>query len=208
MLSGVLHTKTAINTSIQIINAFVMMKKYMSNNLLEQQYINNMVLNHENKIEYIDNNIRLLQESFDKLEKDKEVNEIYFNGKIYDAYSKIKDIFKEAKKELIIVDRYTDKTILDMIKDLKCNVILITSKNTKITKLDLNRYNKTYKNLKIYFDDTYHDRYFIIDSEKVYHSGNSINHIGYRKSSIDVINDKKVKESIIEDINNIIDKTF
>ena len=201
MLATVLRTKVASQMSITIMRAFVAMRYYIGNNLIEQKYINNMVLEHDDKI-------KLLQESFDKLEKDKEVNEIYFNGKIYDAYSKIKDIFKEAKKELIIVDRYTDKTILDMIKDLKCNVILITSKNTKITKLDLNRYNKTYKNLKIYFDDTYHDRYFIIDSEKVYHSGNSINHIGYRKSSIDVINDKKVKESIIEDINNIIDKTF
>ena len=136
-----------------------------------------MVMEHEYEI-------KLLQESFDKFEKDREVSEIYFNGKIYDAYSKVLDIFSEAKEELIIVDRYTDKTILDMIKNLDCKVILITGKYSKLTKLDLDKYNKDYNNLTVYYDDTFHDRYFLIDNNKVYHSGNSINHIGYRKSSI------------------------
>ena len=80
-----------------------------------------------------------------------------------------------------------------MIKDLECRVILITGKKTKLTSLDVEKYNKTYKNLSIYYDDTYHDRYFVIDRKKIYHSGNSVNHIGYRKSSIDVLRDNNVK---------------
>ena len=58
--------------------------------------------------------------------------------------------------------------------------------------------------LKVIYDDTSHDRYYIIDKDKIYHSGNSINHIGYIKSSINVLEDAKVKKSIIEDVNNII----
>ena len=156
-----------------------------------------MVLEH-------DYDIKIIQESLDKLEKDKEINEVYFNGKIYDAYSKVLDIFSEAKKELIIVDRYTDKTILDMIKNLECNVILITSKRGKLTELDIDKYNSDYNNLSVYYDDTFHDRYFIIDRDCLYHSGNSINYIGFRKSSIDIIHDENVKELIISDINIII----
>ena len=156
-----------------------------------------MVLEH-------DYDIKIIQESLDKLEKDKEVNEVYFNGKIYDAYSKVLDIFSEAKKELIIVDRYTDKTILDMIKNLECKVILITSKRGKLTKLDIDKYNSDYNNLSVYYDDTFHDRYFIIDRECLYHSGNSINHIGFRKSSIDLLQDESVKKALISDINKII----
>ena len=197
MLSSVLHSKTAIKTSIAIMNAFTVMRHYLSSNLLEQKYINNMVMEHEF-------DIKLLQESFDKLKQDKEVNEVYFNGKIYDAYSKVLDIFSEAKKELIIVDRYTDKTILDMIKNLGCNVILITCKRGKLTELDIDKYNSDYHNLSIYYDDTFHDRYFIIDRDCLYHSGNSINHIGFRKSSIDIIHDENVKKLIISDINKII----
>ena len=81
-----------------------------------------------------------------------------------------------------------------MLCSLKCNVILITGKNTKITKLDIEKYNSTYYNLKIVIDDTYHDRYFIIDRNKLYHSGNSINNIGYRKSSINILNDESIKK--------------
>ena len=81
-----------------------------------------------------------------------------------------------------------------MIKNLDCKVILITGKHSKLTKLDLDKYNKAYNNLSLYYDDTFHDRYFIVDKEKVYHSGNSINHIGYRKSSIDIIHDENIKK--------------
>ena len=197
MLATILKTKVATEVSIKIMDAFVSMRHYISSNLLEQKYINNMVLEH-------DYDIKIIQESLDKLEKDKEINEVYFNGKIYDAYSKVLDIFSETKEELIIVDRYTDKTILDMIKNLDCNVILITGKRSKLTKLDIDKYSSDYHNLKVYYDDTFHDRYFIIDKDKVYHSGNSINHIGYRKSSIDIIHDDSIKNSLITDINKII----
>ena len=197
MLSTILKSKIAVEVSIRIMDAFVSMRHYISSNLLEQKYINNMVLEH-------DYDIKIIQESLDKLEKDKEINEVYFNGKIYDAYSKVLDIFSETKEELIIVDRYTDKTILDMIKNLDCNVILITGKRSKLTKLDIDKYSSDYHNLKVYYDDTFHDRYFIIDKDKVYHSGNSINHIGYRKSSIDIIHDDSIKNSLFTDINKII----
>ena len=204
MLSTILKTKIATETSIRIMDAFVAMRHYIGNNLLEQKYINNMVLENNERINRNTSDIKLLQESFDKLEENREVKEIYFDGKIYDAYSKIIDIFNEAKSELIVIDRYTDKTILDMIKNLKCKVILITGKNTKLTTLDIEKYNNTYNNLSIYYNDTFHDRYFVIDRNKIYHSGNSVNHIGYRKSSIDLLMDKNIKKTILKDIDNTI----
>ena len=196
MLASVLHTEVAEEVSVKIMRAFVAMRHYIGNNEFR-------LYNAESKLIDHDNRIKLLEYSFNKLEENKEVNEIYFDGKIYDAYSKIVDIFKKAKNELIIVDRYTDKTILDMIKNLKCNVILITGKNTKLTKLDIDKYNDSYNNLTIYYDDTYHDRYFIIDRDKIYHSGNSVNHIGYRKSSINVLEERIIKDKIIEEIGKI-----
>ena len=199
MLSSVLHSKVAIETSIKIMNAFVCMRHYIGNDLIRLSNIESKIIDHDNSIKY-------LLESFNKLEENKEVSEIYFDGKIYDAYSKIIDLFKEAKKELVIIDRYTDKTILDMIKNIGVDVKLITSKKSKLTGTDIQKYNTTYNNLSIYYDDTYHDRFFIIDKNKIYHSGNSINHIGYRKSSKDVLYDDKIKNTIIEDVNIIIKK--
>ena len=204
MLATVLRTKVASEMSVSIMRAFVKMRHYLLNTVGENKYIKDMLLKHDNELSEHGNSIRLLQESFDKLETDKEIDEIYFNGKEYDAYSKVLDIFGETKDKLIVVDRYTDKTFLDMIRNLDCKVILITCKKSKLTKLDIEKYNQDYNNLTVYYDDTFHDRYFVIDNNKVYHSGNSINHIGYRKSSIDVIHDKNVCATVINDIARII----
>ena len=83
-------------------DAFVMMRKYISTSLLEQKYINNQVMKNTE-------DIKLLQNSFSKFEEKKKVNEIYFKGQIYDAYSKILDILKEANNEIVIIDSYLDK---------------------------------------------------------------------------------------------------
>ena len=197
MLSSVLHSQIAIKMSIQIINTFVIMRKYLSNSLIEQRYVNNLVLKH-------DSEIKLLKNSFNKIEEKRKDNEIYFNGQIYDAYSKIQDIFKRATKSLIIIDAYADNTILDIIKRLKINVIIITKANNLLTKQDIEIYNQQYHNLKVIFNDTFHDRYFILDNIIVYHCGASINRIGYKTFSINLINEKDVSNLLIIKVNKII----
>ena len=196
MLSSVIHTDIAIKASIKIMDAFVAMRKYISRDLLEQKYINNMVLEDHDKI-------KVLEASFNKLEERKKVNEIYFNGQIYDAYSKIQDIFKEAKEELIIIDGYADNTILDIIKRLKVDVTIITKPNNLLTKQDILKYNRQYKNLKVKFDSSFHDRYFILDKISVYHCGSSINKIGYKTFSITLIGDTEVCNLLLNKVKKI-----
>ena len=197
MLATIIKTKVATEMSITIMRAFVAMRKYISSNLIEQKYINNMVLEH-------DSQIKLLQSTFNKLEEKKKVNEIYFDGQIYDAYSKIQEIFKEAKKEIIIIDGYADNTILDIIKRLKVNVTIITKPNNLLTKQDILKYNKQYHNLKVIYDNSFHDRYFIIDGNIVYHCGASINRIGYKTFSITLIGDSEVCMLLLNKVNKII----
>ena len=197
MLATILKTDVATKVSIAIMDAFVAMRKYISSNLLEQKYINNVVLEH-------DSQIKLLQSTFNKLEEKKKVNEIYFDGQIYDAYSKIQEIFKEAKKEIIIIDGYADNTILDIIKRLKVNVTIITKPNNLLTKQDVLKYNKQYHNLKVIYDNSFHDRYFILDGKTVYHCGASINTIGYKTFSITLIGDEYMCKLLSSRVNKII----
>lgn len=179
-------------------DAFVAMRKYIGSNLVEQKYINNLVLKH-------DSQITLLQESLAQFEEKEPVSEIYFNGQIYDAYSKILDIFKSAKKELIIIDAYADKTLLDIIKEVpNINVTIITKTPSLLSKKHYEKYNKQYHNLDIKYDNTFHDRYFILDNSIVYHCGASINRIGYKTFSITKIGDKEVIAALITQINKII----
>ncbi len=79
MLASVLRTPIAVKVSVRIMHAFVIMRKYISNELIEQKYINNLVIKHEE-------DIKLLQEFFNKFEEKEKDNEIYFNGQICDAY--------------------------------------------------------------------------------------------------------------------------
>ena len=196
MLATVLRTPVAEEVSIRIMDAFVLMRKYISTNLMEQKYINNMVLEH-------DTQIKLLQHSFNKLEDKKKTNEIYFDGQIYDAYSKILDIFKFAKSSLTIIDSYADNVILDMIKRLNISVLLITKSNGLLTNQDIERYNKQYHNLTIKYDNTFHDRYFILDNEVLYHCGASINRIGYKTFFITLVGDDSIRKMLIDKINKI-----
>ncbi len=190
MLATVLRTKVAEKVSIKIMDAFVTMRKYISTNLIEQKYINDLVLEDHEKN-------KTLELSFAKFEEKKKVNEIYFNGQIYDAYSKIQEIFDEATKEIIIIDSYANYTLLDIIKRLNIKVIIITKPNNLLTKQDIIRYSKQYNNLKVIYDNTFHDRYFVLDNKIVYHCGTSINRIGYKTFSITLINDKEICQALI-----------
>ena len=196
MLSAIIKSDIAISISIRIINAFVSMRRYISTNLIEQKYINNQVIKNTE-------DIKLLQQSFQKFEEKKQVDEIYFNGQIYDSYSKIIDIMKEARKEIIIIDAYLDKTILDMIRKIKKQVILITRKNNELSKLDISKYQEQYNNLKIIYNNTFHDRYIILDNTTVYHLGTSINHAGSKTFGINILTDEFVIDNLINKISKI-----
>lgn len=102
MLSGLLKSEIAVKVNVLIIKAFVEMRKYVSNNLIEQQYINKLVLEaHEN--------LKLLQESFNKMNNKKSYDGLFFKDQIYDSYSLLLDILKTSKKEIIIIDNYINK---------------------------------------------------------------------------------------------------
>ncbi len=197
MLATVIKTDVASYISVQIMRAFVAMRHYIGNSDYRLSNVETKLIEH-------DNSINLLQRSFDKFREKSKINEIYFNGQIFDAYSKILEIFKRASKELIIIDGYAENTLLDIIKRLKVKVIIITKSSNYLTKQDVFMYNKQYHNLNVVYDNTFHDRYFILDKNIIYHCGASINRIGYKTFSINLMSDKEVCSILINKINKII----
>ncbi len=193
MLSSVLHTQIAISQSIRIMDAFVKMRKIISSNLIEQKYINELVIKDNERI-------NLLEESFSKLEEKEKINHIFYEGQIYDAYSLLIDIFKGAKEEIIIIDNYADKSILDMITNLNVKVIIITKKFNLLKDIDIKKYNRQYNNLKVIYSDKFHDRFIILDKKVLYHSGASYKDLGNKCFGINKIKDDEYLENIIEKI--------
>ena len=193
MLSTILKSKVAVETSIRIMDAFVKMRKYISANLIEQDNMKNMLIKH-------DNEIKLLQESFSKLEEKEKINHIFYEGQIYNAYLLLIDIFNEAKKEIIIIDNYADKSILDMITNLNVKVIIVTKKFNLLKDIDIKKYNKQYHNLKVIYSDKFHDRFIILDKKVLYHSGASYKDLGNKCFAINKIEDNEYLKNILKKI--------
>ena len=190
MLATVLHTLVAAEVSVNIMRTFVKMRKIISSNLIEQKYINELVIKDNERI-------NLLEESFSKLEEKEKINHIFYEGQIYDAYSLLIDIFKEAKKEIIIIDNYADKSILDMITNLNVKVIIVTKKFNLLKDIDIKKYNRQYHNLKVIYSDKFHDRFIIIDKKVLYHSGASYKDLGNKCFAINKIKDDEYLENIL-----------
>ena len=190
MLSGLLKNDIAAKVNVQIIDAFVKMRKYISGNL----YLNEkIIVNHEERI-------LKLEEFFDKLNEKEKINAIFYEGQIYDAYSLLIDIFKEAKEEIIIIDNYADKSILDMITNLNVKVIIVTRKFNLLKDIDIKKYNKQYHNLKVIYSDKFHDRFVIIDKKVLYHSGASFKDLGNKCFAINKIEDNEYLKNILKKI--------
>ena len=187
MLAAVLRTPVAEEVSIKIMDAFVAMRRYIYSNSLEQKYINNLVMKHEEQLSTI----------FDYFDAKDPVNDIYITGQVYDAYSRILDILQLAKEELIIIDSYADKYVLDMISKIKVQVTLILSTNSRLTELDIDKYNKEYSNLTIMYNDTFHDRFIILDEKKMYHLGTSLNNAGTKTFAINKVEDTRWLELVL-----------
>lgn len=165
MLSGLLKSDIAIKVSINIMNAFVEMRKFLSSNGQIFERLTNMeykLLEHDKKFDIL----------FDEFQKNKEFKQrIFFEGQIYDAYSLIVDIIKKANKKILIIDNYIDDSILKILtkKNKNVEVVILTSDKSNILKLDVQKFNKEYPILKIAKTDKFHDRFIVIDNSEVYH---------------------------------------
>ncbi len=193
MLSAILKTDVAEEISIKIMDAFVAMKNIINTSLIEQKYINSLVLEH-------DNEIRLLQESFNKLSTKEKINHIFYNGQIYDAYSLLIDILNKAKKEIIIIDNYAGKELFDITKDIKVNIKIYTKNIDEISK---KKYMQEYSNIEIITTDIFHDRFIILDNKELYNLGSSLKDIGKKCTSINRIEDSTILKELISRLTKI-----
>lgn len=180
MLATVLRTDVAEEVSIRIMDAFVAMKKYISDNLIEQKYINNLVLEHEERLKIVENTFSNFKEK---------TNHLFFQGQIYDAYSLLLDIFDKSKNEIIIIDNYIDKNLLDVLAKTKKNVVIITN---NYNNQDYDKYIKQYKNVELIINNNFHDRFIIIDKKILYHCGSSFKDLGKKCFEISKIEDNDI----------------
>ena len=175
MLSAVLKSEIAVNVSIQIIDAFVEMRKALNqNNLIDF------------RIDKLERKQLETDEKFDKLFKALENEElkpdtgIFFDGQIFDAYSFVSEIIRKANKSIILIDNYIDDSVLTLLSKRKdgVKIILYTKTISNQLKLDSAKFNSQFNNLEVKLLTEAHDRFLIIDEQELYHIGASLKDLG------------------------------
>jgi len=195
MISVLLKSEIAIQVSINIMKAFIEMRKIL--------YTNSQVFERLTNVEYkILEHDKKFDDLFNELEKGKEEEfkqKIFFEGQIYDAYSLIIDIFRKAKKKITIIDNYIDDSILKMLtkKNKGVEVVILTSDKSNIQNIDIQKFNKEYPLLKFAKTNKFHDRFIIIDNIELYHLGASIKDLGKKCFGINKIEDINIIEKIM-----------
>ena len=175
MLSAVLRSETAVKVSIQIMQAFVNMKRFISTNAGIFQRLDKM---EQKQIETDDKFEKVFQALEDKSITPKQG--VFFDGQIFDAYKLVSDIFKSAKNSIYIIDNYIDESVLVHLAKRKEHIetVIFTKNITKQLKLDIDKFNAQYPKIKLIELKNAHDRFIIIDEKTAYHLGASLKDLG------------------------------
>ncbi|MCG7847602.1 MAG: ORF6N domain-containing protein [ANME-2 cluster archaeon] len=175
MLSGILRSETAIKMSIQIIKAFVAMRRLIASNAQIFQRLDTLEIKQletDQKIDYMLNAM-----------ESKEIQPkqgIFFDGQIFDAYKFVADLMRTAQKSIILIDNYIDDTVLTHLtkRNNDVKVTIFTKTISKQLALDIKKFNKQYPAIEIKEFKNSHDRFIIIDDKTVYHFGASLKDLG------------------------------
>ena len=100
------------------------------------------------------------------------------------------------KKEIILIDNYVDLTLLERFakKKIGVKVTLYTCQKTKITPLDIQKFNEQYPVLELKYTEKIHDRFLIIDDKILYHIGASLKDLGKKCFGFEIINSSWIAE--------------
>ena len=193
MLSSVLKSEVAAKASINIMRAFVEMRKFLISN-------NEMFARLDRvELKQLETD-KKLEEVFDYIATTKEVKQkIFFNGQIYDAFSLMVEIVEKAEKELMLIDNYVDVNTLNILSKKKdgVNVLIVTSGNGNLTDKDVAKFNSQYPKLAVKISKDFHDRFFIIDRNEVYHIGASIKDAGKKSFGITKLEEQDLIDSLL-----------
>jgi hypothetical protein len=179
MLSGILKSSTAVQISIQIINAFVAMRRFIASNAEVFQRLGTV---ERKQIEHKAEADHKFEQIFNAIEERsiKPKQGIFFDGQIFDAHQFVSDLIRTARKSIIVIDNYIDDTVLTLLSkaDKKVQITILTRTISKQLALDVKKYNEQYPAIKIKEFHNSHDRFFIIDDKTVYHFGASLKDLG------------------------------
>lgn len=198
MLSAVLRSDEAIQVSVNIMNTFVKMRRFLAENALMFDRLNSMELK---QLEYQRESNEKFDQIFAYISEHEEIGQrIFFDGQIYDAFSLLVSLVEKAEKSIVLIDNYVDVGTLNILskKKVGVDVTVYTVRRTRLSSQDIDNFNTQYPNLTVNYTGVFHDRFLIIDEKTAYHIGASIKDAGKKCFGINLIEDAHIISDIIQ----------
>ena len=198
MLSAVLRSDEAIQVSVNIMNAFVKMRRFLAENALMFDKLNSLELK---QLEYQKESNEKFDQIFAYISEHEEVGQkIFFDGQIYDAFSLLVSLVGKAEKSIVLIDNYVDVGTLNILAKKKdgVDVTIYTVRRTRLASQDIANFNSQYPTLTVNYTGVFHDRFLIIDEETAYHIGASIKDAGKKCFGISRIEDVGIISDILQ----------
>ena len=197
MLSAVLKSETAIEVSVQIMEAFVELRRFIANNAALFDRISSMELK---QLEYQKQSDEKFEQIFEYIGAHEEApQKLFFKGQIYDAFSFLVELIQSAERSIVLVDGYVDVDTLNLLakKQKGVSVELFTLPKTALTAKDIDKFNAQYPRLTVRKTSVFHDRFLILDEERVYHVGASLKDAGKKCFGVSLLEEETLKKALL-----------
>lgn len=197
MLSAVLKSEVAIEVSIRIMDAFVEMRRFIANNAALFERISSVELK---QLEYQKQTDERFEQVFEYIGSHEEApQKLFFKGQIYDAFSFLVELIQSAERNIKLVDGYVDVNTLNLLakKNKGVSVDVYTLPNGFLSVKDINKFNAQYPKLTVHKTKGFHDRFLILDDQRVYHIGASLKDAGKKCFGVTLLEDSALKETLM-----------
>ena len=175
-----------------------------ANNILKQYLLkgyivdgNRVIVSKESFFE-LENNVKQIKEEIKDIKEKTFVEPVkqrlFYNGQYFDAYDFVCSLIVNAKESIVLIDPYFDETGLHYLNKRRSNIKLCVciSDKSKLEENDIKQFKKQYGQLDIIHNNDFHDRYLIIDNSICYSLGASLNYMGKRVFSVNLIEDMDI----------------
>lgn len=198
MLSAVLRSDQAIAVSIGIMNAFIEMRHFIATNAMMFDRIKAVELS---QLEYKKDTDAKFDRIFDYISEHEESDQkLYFDGQIYDAFSLLATLISKATKNIVLIDGYVDTGTLDLLSKKKKNIpvtIYTFKRGNKLTGSEIQKFNTQYPTIDVKINETFHDRFLILDNSICYHIGASLKDAGKKSFALGLLKDSKIVNELL-----------
>lgn len=197
MLSAVLRSEVAIQTSLRIMDTFVEMRRYLANTSIMYERLGEV---EARQISYQQQTDEKFEKVFAYLAEHEEASQkIFFDGQIYDAFSLLSCLIQKAEKTIVLIDNYVDTATLNLLAKKKptVNIRIYTHPKTRLTDEDVEIFNRQYPRLEVHHTTVFHDRFLVVDRRTVYHIGASLKDAGKKCFAVSLLEDEEVGERLI-----------